>query len=185
MTNHHRSISALENGTVIDHINSENTLKVVNILKLNQEQEKMIMIGVNFKSKTMMKKGLIKIANKELSMEELNKIAIVAPNASIAIVKNYEIIKKSKLDFPKEFVGIAKCGNTNCITNHEPVKTHFKTISEEPVMVKCKYCEKVFGNDIEIIQIRDKVSLGGDYYFIKELQNTSKRKTAKKRYSNI
>ena len=97
------------------------------------------------------KKGIIKIANKELSMEELNKISLVAPNASIAIVKDFEIIKKSKLDFPKEFVGIAKCGNPNCITNHEPVKTHFKTISEEPVMVKCKYCEKIFDNNIEII----------------------------------
>ncbi len=150
MTEKNRSISALENGTVIDHINSNNTLKVVNILKLNDE-DKMIMIGVNFKSKTMGKKGIIKIANKELSMDELNKISLVAPNASIAIIKDFEIVKKSKLDFPKEFIGIAKCGNSNCITNHEPVKTHFKTISEEPVMVKCKYCEKVFDNNIEII----------------------------------
>ena len=149
MVEQNRSINALENGTVIDHIQSENTLKVVSILKLEEEKNQ-IMIGVNFKSKTMGKKGLIKIANKELSMEELNKIAFVAPNATVAIVKNFEITKKSKLTFPKEFIGIAKCSNTNCITNHEPVKTYFITISEEPIIVKCKYCEKNFGNDLKI-----------------------------------
>lgn len=141
-------INAINNGTVIDHIKSENTLKVLKILKLNEEQ---IMIGVNFKSKRLGKKGMIKISDKVLDMDELNKISFVAPNATVAIIKDYKIIKKSNLTFPKEFESVLKCGNANCVTNHEKIKTQFITLSVEPIIVKCKYCEKTFGNELQIV----------------------------------
>lgn len=146
--NSERGINAIENGTVIDHIQSENTLKVLKILKLNDEQ---IMIGVNFKSRKLGKKGMIKIADKILDMDELNKISFVAPNATVAIIKNYKIIKKSNLTFPKEFVSVLKCANNNCVTNHEKIKTHFFTLCDLPIIVKCKYCEKTFGNELQSI----------------------------------
>lgn len=147
--NQERKISALKNGTVIDHIKTENTLKAVKILKLKDEQ---LMIGINFESKKYGRKGVIKISDKDLGYDELNKIAFVAPRASIIIIKNYEVIKKSDVRVPKEFIGVAKCGNLNCITNHDAVKTHFYTISQDPIKVRCKYCEKTFDNtQLEIL----------------------------------
>ena len=140
-------ISAIEKGTVIDHIKSENTLKVVKILKLSDEE---IMVGINFKSKKLGKKGMIKISNKILDLDEINKISFVAPNATVAIIEDYKITKKSSLEFPKEFIGVLKCQNQNCITNNERMKTHFVTIKKEPIMVKCVYCEKIFGNTLEL-----------------------------------
>ena len=125
-------ISALKNGTVIDHIKSENTLKVLKILKLKNEQ---LTIGVNFESGKYDKKGVIKISEKELDPEELNKISFVTPKATIVIIKDYDVKKKSKLSVPKEYKGVAKCGNYNCITNFEPINTHFFTVSEEPIRV--------------------------------------------------
>ncbi|MBR9691140.1 aspartate carbamoyltransferase regulatory subunit [Candidatus Woesearchaeota archaeon] len=148
MSEKKRSISALKNGTVIDHIKNENTFKILQILNLKDEH---LMIGTNLKSKKLGKKGIIKVADKELSKEELNKVSFVAPKATIALIKDYDVKKKFEIDFPKEFVGVAKCGNYNCITNNEPVETHFFTLSQDPIIVKCKYCEKVFSNELEII----------------------------------
>lgn len=145
--NKQMGISAIQNGTVIDHIKTENTLKVLRILKLRDEK---IMVGVNFDSKKLGKKGLIKISDKILDMDELNKITFVSPYASITIIKDFKIVKKSKLTFPNEFIGVAKCINPNCITNHENIKSYFITIKQSPTLVKCKYCEKIFGNDIPL-----------------------------------
>lgn len=141
-------ISAIKNGTVIDHINSENTLDVVKILDLHGEQ---MMIGVAFDSGKFGKKGVIKISDKELSSDEINKIALVAPNATILIIKNYEIKRKNNVEVPDEFVSIAKCKNINCVTNHQEINTHFYTIATNPIRLKCKYCEKIFKNDVELL----------------------------------
>lgn len=136
-------VSALENGTVLDHIPAENVYKALDILDL-KGLESQITIGINLNSKLYGKKGIIKIADKFFEDEELNKLALIAPNATVNIIKGFQVVEKKKLEMPAVVEGIAKCMNPKCITNHQPVKTRFKTIDNgNEISLLCHYCEKI------------------------------------------
>lgn len=141
-----RKIPAIKEGTVIDHIPSRETFRIIRILD-PQEFKHPISVTLNLDSKKIGKKGVIKIDNRFLTKDEVNKIAILAPNASVSIIKDYKIVEKIEVKTPKELVGIINCSNPDCITNREKVSTTFKVIREDPLRVKCHYCERVFGKD--------------------------------------
>jgi aspartate carbamoyltransferase regulatory subunit len=133
-------VAALENGTAIDHIPVNAVFKVVSLLKL-QRLNNRITIGNNFKSNKMGSKGIIKVADKFFREDELNRIALVAPNVNLNIIKNFEIVEKKKVVLPDEIIEIMKCNNPKCITNNEPMKTRFHVIDKENVELQCHYCE--------------------------------------------
>jgi len=136
------SISAIRDGTVIDHIPSNMTLKVVDILDLKGIRG-IISIATNLTSKTMGKKGIIKISGKDLTKEEVDKIALIAPHATVNIIKNYDVKQKIKVAIPSVINKIIKCSNPNCITNNEKnVMTKFYVLSKDPLKAKCHYCER-------------------------------------------
>ena len=136
-------VSALENGTVLDHIPAENVYKALDILNL-KGVESQITIGINLTSKFFGKKGIIKIADKFFEDEELNKLALIAPNATINVIRDFKVVEKKKLVMPEEIHGMAKCRNPKCVTNHQPIKTWFNTIVEgDKVSLLCHYCEKI------------------------------------------
>ena len=84
-------VRALENGTVIDHIPANRLFKVVSLLHLDETEDK-ITIGNNLRSEKLGTKGVLKIADRYLQPEELNKLAILAPNAHISIIKDYQVV---------------------------------------------------------------------------------------------
>lgn len=135
-------VSALENGTVLDHIPAENVYKALDILGLKGICNQ-ITIGINLHSKLYGKKGIIKIADRFFEDDELNKLALIAPQATVNIIRNFKVVEKKKLVLPHEISGIARCMNPKCITNHQPVRTKFTVMEEngEPVLL-CHYCEK-------------------------------------------
>ncbi|NLX80489.1 MAG: aspartate carbamoyltransferase regulatory subunit [Proteiniphilum sp.] len=133
-------VAALEQGTAIDHIPTEAVFKVVSILQL-QKLNNRVTIGNNLSSRKMKKKGVIKISDRFFEEEEVNKIALVAPNIKLNIIKNYEVIEKKKVTLPDEIVEIVKCNNPKCITNNEPMNTRFHVIDKERVILQCHYCE--------------------------------------------
>lgn len=136
-------VSALENGTVLDHIPAGNVFKVLEILGLMGEKNR-ITIGINLDSKYLGKKGIIKIEDKFFRDDELNKLAIIAPKATVNIIRDFRVVEKKKLTMPEEIEGIARCMNPKCITNHQPVKTRFKTIDNgNETSLLCHYCEKI------------------------------------------
>jgi aspartate carbamoyltransferase regulatory subunit len=135
-------VSAIKDGTVIDHIPAERLFDVINILGLFNIQE-MITFGTNMDSKQLGKKGIIKVANRFFKDVEIDKIALVAPHAKLNIIENYEVIEKRVVEIPDEIVNIAKCFNPKCITNNENIKTRFAVISQNPIELKCRYCEKI------------------------------------------
>lgn len=136
------SVSALENGTVLDHIPAENVYKALDILNL-KGVESQITIGINLNSKLFGKKGIIKIADKFFEDEELNKLALIAPCATVNIIRDFKVVEKRKLTMPDEVEGVVKCMNPKCITNHQPVKTKFTTIKNgNEILLHCHYCEK-------------------------------------------
>ena len=142
-------VAALENGTAIDHIPTEELFKVVSLLQL-QKIDHRITIGNNLRSRKMGKKGIIKIADKFFREDEINRIALIAPNVSLNIIKDYEVIEKKAITLPDEIVEIVKCNNPKCITNNEPMKTRFHVIDKEKVVLQCHYCELKINKD-EII----------------------------------
>lgn len=141
-----KKVAALKDGTVIDHIPSDKLFQVVSILQL-ENCENQITIGNNLESKQLGTKGIIKIAERFLAEAEANKIALIAPNAKINIIKNYEVAIKRSLTLPDEVNEIVQCNNPNCITNHQPVKTCFFVHKETEIKLKCRYCEREFNLD--------------------------------------
>lgn len=145
-------VSAIEKGTVIDHIPSKEVMKVVKILGI-ADYDNMILIGTNLESKKYPNKGVIKIANAYLNPREINKICLFAPKATIVTIENYEVVSKEIVQIPDNIEGIVKCHNKKCITNFEEIETKFEVIEKtNGIKLKCHYCEKVSeGDQIRII----------------------------------
>lgn len=139
-------VPAIKNGTVIDHIPAGRALTLVKVLKL-PKHDKIVSLGLNFKSKAQGKKDLIKVEDKELTPEEVSQVAILVPNATINIIRNFEVVKKFKPQMPEEIVKLITCPNPKCITNNEPVITKFHPLGGS---YKCHYCERGFTEE-EII----------------------------------
>ena len=134
-------VAAIENGTVIDHIPAEKTYQVVNLLQL-EKMETPVTIGYNLPSKKMGNKSIIKISEKFFTDAELNVLSVVAPNVTLCVIRDYEVVEKKRVTLPQEIIGIVKCGNPKCITNNEPMSTHFHVTDSTHGIIQCKYCEK-------------------------------------------
>jgi aspartate carbamoyltransferase regulatory subunit len=134
-------VSAIENGTVIDHIPAEKTYQVVDLLGL-RESDTPVTIGYNLPSKKIGRKGIIKITNKFFSDEEISRLSVVAPKIVLNVIKDYEVVEKKTAETPDELHGIVKCNNPKCITNNEPMQTYFNVVDKEHGVLKCHYCDK-------------------------------------------
>lgn len=135
-------VTALKEGTVIDHLACGTALKVIQAL--NIEKDKTLLIGLNLESKKLGSKDLIKIENKELSQEEVNKVAILSPGATFSIIREFEVADKVFPELPEFVEGIVKCTNPSCVTNKYDMPSVFKVVSRDPVKLGCKYCESSF-----------------------------------------
>ncbi len=138
----HLVVSAIKNGTVIDHVPAKDLFKVISILGLDHI-ENQITFGTNLESKKLGRKSIIKISNLFFRNEDINKIALVAPAAKLNIIKDYIVVEKKIVDIPDEVTGIVKCVNPKCITNNETVKTKFLVVDKQKVKLKCHYCERI------------------------------------------
>ncbi len=138
----HLSVSAIESGTVIDHIPAQNLFKVITILGLDKIPNQ-ITFGTNLESKLLGKKAIVKIAGKFFERDEINRIALVAPHAKLNIIKNYVVTEKMVVEVPSIITGIVKCVNPKCITNVEKVTPKFQVIGKSSISLKCQYCEKI------------------------------------------
>ena len=143
-------VSAIKDGTVIDHIPANNLFKVINILNLDKVETQMT-FGSNFESKKLGLKAIIKLSDVFFENDDINKIALVAPEAKLNIIKDYNVVEKKIVEVPDSINGIAKCMNPKCITNHEGIVTRFTVVSKKDVAIKCHYCEKI--TDAEHMEI--------------------------------
>ncbi len=142
-------VSALENGTVIDHIPSANLFHAIRILEL-ENTDNQVYFGTNLSSKKYGTKAIIKVKDRFFKTEEINKIALVAPTATIIEIKDYEVVNKTKLETPKEVKNFVKCFNPKCITNapNQHVPTRFYVIQDNAELkLRCRYCEKTTSKD--------------------------------------
>ena len=134
-------VTKIKNGTVIDHIRGGYALDVIKILGITGKEKRVITIAINVPSKRIGAKDIVKIEGRALNSQEVNRIALVAPHASINIIRDYSVIEKLEVKLPKTIEGIIKCVNPCCISNsNEPVPSKFYVKNEDPLTLKCHYC---------------------------------------------
>jgi len=145
------AVAALRCGTVIDRIPSQVLFKVVRMLGL-ESTDRPLTIGNNLESRHLGAKGIIKIADTFFPEDVLNRIALIAPNAKINIIRDYEVVEKRRVELPEELVGLVKCSNPKCITNNEPMATRFAVVDREDLTIRCHYCGRdVKGSEASIV----------------------------------
>ena len=135
-------VSAIKNGTVIDHIPAQNLFKVISILGLDKTDHQ-VTFGTNLESKQLGKKAIIKVNEIFFKDAEINKIALVAPDAKLNVIRDYQVVEKKIVHVPDAIIGLAKCMNPKCITNNEEMSGRFTVVQKKPVSLKCCYCEKI------------------------------------------
>lgn len=143
-------VQAIEKGTVIDHIKAGQALNVLRILGISSAFRATISFVMNAPG-AKGKKDVVKIESKELNVEELNRIALIAPKATINIIRDYEVVQKNNVVLPSYVEGVIRCINPNCISNsNEPIKSRFAVLQseEEGVTFQCLYCEHVISDNI-------------------------------------
>ncbi len=144
MTQKTLSVNAIKNGTVIDHIAAGQALKIIRLLKMTHHH-KIATLGLNLPSETLQYKDLIKVEDWELTQDEANRVAILAPNATINIIRDYEVVKKFKVQIPSFIVNVISCLNPRCISNHERMYSYFHVKQRrKQVLLQCRYCNKIF-----------------------------------------
>jgi len=145
-------VSKIKEGIVIDHIPAGKALKVLKILGIEGKEGYRVAMVMNVESRKLGKKDIVKIEGKFLSKKELDLISLIAPTATVNIVKNYEVVQKYKVELPEKIKGVIKCPNPNCITNRprEIAQPEFILRKKEPVKLECAYCGTVIkGEEIE------------------------------------
>ena len=135
-------VSAIKNGTVIDHIPADKLFQVVRALDLNDCTDQILM-GNNLTSFKFGKKGIIKCQDKFFEKSEINKIALITPHATLITIRNYEVVEKIEIEIPDTIEGMVKCFNPKCITNNENVLQKFTVIEKEDIKLQCRYCQKI------------------------------------------
>lgn len=137
-------VRKIKDGTVIDHITPGFALDVLKILGINGKEGEVVSVALNVESKQLHHKDIVKIQNRELKTSEVDKIALIAPNATINIIRNYDVASKKVVELPPTIRGIIKCDNPSCISNsREPVEPRFGVDRREPIRVRCYFCGHV------------------------------------------
>jgi aspartate carbamoyltransferase regulatory subunit len=152
MTETELRVSKIKEGTVIDHINGGYALDVVKILGITGREKRVMTIAINVQSKRLKSKDIVKIEGRALNSHEVNRIALVAPHATINIIRSYNVVEKLEVKLPKIIEGVIKCINPSCISNsNEPSLPKFYVESEEPLVLKCHYCRYIL-EKAEVLQ---------------------------------
>jgi aspartate carbamoyltransferase regulatory subunit len=141
-------VEAIKRGTVIDHIPARVGFRLLTLFRLTETDQR-ITIGLNLPSGELGRKDLIKIENTFLTDEQVNQLAIYAPQATVNRIDNYEVVGKSRPALPERIENVLVCPNSNCISRNEPVATSFTVKKRQQyIALKCKYCEKEFSHQV-------------------------------------
>ena len=136
-------VRPIKNGTVIDHIAAGQALNVLKILGISGTADATLSVVMNVGSDKLGKKDIVKVEDRELMEEEVDRIALIAPAATINIIRDYKVVEKYLVDLPDEIVGVVRCQNPSCISNTtEPIRSRMLVKAKNPVLLRCVYCEQ-------------------------------------------
>ena len=147
MSNEHsmRRVTPIRNGTVIDHIPQGHALTVLDMLGIDDKTSVPVSLVMNVPSKKMGSKDIIKVEDRELTQSELDRLALVAPDAHVAIIRAYTVAEKMIINLGDEVVNVVRCTMSNCITSNlrEPLPHRLKVVSRDPLEQRCHYCGRI------------------------------------------
>lgn len=137
-------VKKIREGTVIDHISAGSALTVLNILGITNHTGQVVSVAINVPSSKIGRKDIVKIEGRELNADEVDKIALIAPQATINIIRDFTVIEKQQVKLPKFIREILKCANPTCVSNsREPVEPAFSVENEDPLVLRCHYCGRI------------------------------------------
>lgn len=146
-------VEKINQGTVIDHISSGQALNVLRILGITKEYPTTaVTVAMNVPSKKVGRKDIVKIEGRELKSDEVGKISLISPNASINIIRNMGVFEKKNVTLPEILEGVVRCANPNCITSSEKIASNFRVERRDPIRVRCFFCERVMEHEDIISQ---------------------------------
>lgn len=141
-------VRPIKHGTVIDHITAGQALNVLKILGISGTTTAVVSVAMNVPSGVLERKDIVKIEDRELKEQEVDRVSLIAPDATINIIRDFEVIDKHRVELPEQLEGVMKCDNPNCISNtSEPVISKF-TVNKKPVELRCIYCDHVISQGI-------------------------------------
>ena len=133
------NIDSIQNGFVIDHIPAGKGMTLYELLGLDELNCSIALIK-NVGSEKMGKKDIIKI---DAAIDiNFDIIGFIAPEVTVNIIKDGEIIEKKSMELPPMLTGVIRCKNPRCITTTEQEIVHkFKLTDKENRVYRCIYCE--------------------------------------------
>jgi aspartate carbamoyltransferase regulatory subunit len=141
-------VRRIKDGTVVDHIENGKALIVLRVLDITGREGNVVTVALNVPSSKHMKKDIIKVENKFLEKVETDKLALIAPHATINIIRDYKLVEKRKINLPDSIIGIFNCPNLNCVTNsEEDIRSTIDIIDKEKILLRCKYCARTITID--------------------------------------
>lgn len=141
-------VRRIKDGTVVDHIENGKALIVLRVLDITGREGNVVTVALNVPSSKHVKKDIIKVENKFLEQVETDKLALIAPHATINIIRDYKLVEKRKINLPNSIIGIFDCPNLNCITNsEEDIRSTIDIIDKEKILLRCKYCARTITID--------------------------------------
>jgi aspartate carbamoyltransferase regulatory subunit len=137
-------ITPIKNGTVIDHIGNGLALDVLRIVGVQTlDKDSTVSVALHVRSGKLGWKDIVKVENMELSARKVNAIALIAPTATISIIREFKVQEKRVVDLPERILGVLRCPNLNCITNQaEPIESEFEVVRRRPVLLTCAFCDR-------------------------------------------
>lgn len=136
------SVQKMGEGTVIDHIKAGAGTRVLSILSNAYPLSKMAALIINAPSKQLGRKDIVKLEGVFLDEKTANRVALIAPSATINIIRNSKVAEKHPVKMPKALSGILRCPNPKCITNLERALTTFVRTGD--AHLRCRHCERLF-----------------------------------------
>ncbi len=144
MSEEHLAVRRIKEGTVIDHVDPGKALQVLSALGVTGQYSDIVTIAMNVPSDKLNKKDIVKVENRSLKADETDKIALISPNATVNIIRNFKVVEKRNVDLPDVLEDVFRCPNPTCISNSgEPLKPILMVVTRNPPRLKCKYCTRV------------------------------------------
>jgi aspartate carbamoyltransferase regulatory subunit len=141
-------VRRIRDGTVLDHIENGKALTVLRVLDITGREGNVVTVALNVPSSKHSKKDIIKVENKFLEKDETDKLALIAPHATINIIRDYRLVEKRKINLPDSIVGVFRCPNLKCITNSEEyIRSTIDIIDKEKILLRCRYCARTLSID--------------------------------------
>ena len=137
------TISGIQEGFVLDHIQAGMSLRIYHDLKLDKLDCTVALIK-NARSNKMGKKDIIKV---ECPVEalDLDILGFIDHNITVNVIKGDHIVEKKILTLPSEVKNVIKCKNPRCITSVDQQLDHVFVLTDpEEIVYRCQYCEEKY-----------------------------------------